>query len=121
MNKDECLATIDEISKLERGFNGYDALPIDKSVIEQARTIVDILKYQPFIVPTGRRTIQFEYHISNPTKHYMEFEIYSDKIDILICHDYDYEYAYELTLSKNDNQLDRLQEQLDFFFNSVYE
>ena len=60
-SKSISLDTLNNIAKLENGWNGYSAKSIPHEVIFLCRKIIMILDYQPEIYPTARRTIQMEY------------------------------------------------------------
>lgn len=62
---------------LKKNWNGNNADPIDKEVIDHAFKIISLIDVQPEIFPTARNSVQIEYNISNT---YVEFEIFSDKI-----------------------------------------
>jgi hypothetical protein len=64
--------TLINLEKLEKGWNGYNAEPIDKEIIYSVLHLISDLDRQPKIFPTGRGTIQIEY--SNQDDH-LEIEI----------------------------------------------
>jgi len=65
-------------SGLQKGWNGYGAEPIPEGVIGKVRSLLEKLKVQPYISPTGRMSIQVERE--NAFGDYMEFEVFEDKI-----------------------------------------
>jgi len=67
---------------LEEGWDGYDAPPVPKSVIDRAINIVSHpeLKNQPEVFPTARESVQLEYH--KPNENYLEIEVFSDYFNI---------------------------------------
>ncbi len=68
---------VSSFSNLKKGWNGYDAEPIDTSLIERVKEIlVSLSTYQPEVFPTGRNSIQLEYEKENGD--YLEFEIFED-------------------------------------------
>ena len=72
------LARLNSFKNLKKGWNGYDAEPLSEKLINRVISIVRILPIQPEIFPTGRESIQLEYHNG---ENYLEFEIYEDSID----------------------------------------
>lgn len=72
------LKKLDEFSKLETGWNCYDAKPIPKELIKQTKTVIKDLTVQPDIFPTARESIQIEFDNEDD---YLEFEIFrGDKV-----------------------------------------
>lgn len=67
---------LSHLSKLEPNWNGYDGLPIDQKVVDQALELLSMLEYQPKIFPTGRGTIQIEYFRDDQNQ--IEFELFLD-------------------------------------------
>ena len=77
-NLKENLELLYSFKLLEKGWNGYDADPIDIQVIERAIAIVSKLEKQPEIFPTANDSVQLEY---STEKGYLEFEIFRDHIN----------------------------------------
>jgi len=73
---------LDGFLLLQQGWNGYNGRSFSTSVIERAKRIVLSLERQPYIFPTGRNSVQIEYR--KPNRDYLEFEIYSNKIEFYI-------------------------------------
>ena len=72
---------LQEISKLEYGWNGNDAEPFSDHLITAVRELIMFLEPQPSIFPTACESIQIEYHKDNGD--YLEFEIYDiDNINL---------------------------------------
>lgn len=94
------LDKLNNIGKLKPGWNGYGAPSIEEGIINQAKLIVAQLKMQPEIFPTGRGTVQMEYHQNDGT--YLEFELFTDKITVLYIGKGDIENAKEDVLSLTD-------------------
>lgn len=83
------LEKLDEISKLEKDWNGYGAEPIDERLIKETRSILNGLGDlpQPFVSPFGGGGgIQIEWEKKDKT--YLEIEIKS-------CTDYGEENKYD--------------------------
>lgn len=73
----ENLDKLENISKLEENWNGYNCKPIPKEVCDFSTNIIRKLgDFQPKIFPTGRGSVQFEYE---KNEEYLEFEIFSSK------------------------------------------
>lgn len=66
-----------EIAKLEYDWNSYGSPPIHKDVIEWARSFYDklTLSIDPYVLPTPRGGIQFEWHNE---KYDLEIELCCD-------------------------------------------
>ena len=64
---------LDNFKTLSPNWNGYDAEPISSNLVAIVSDLISSLDYQPKIFPTGRGSIQIEYHKSN--KEYLEIEI----------------------------------------------
>lgn len=109
----ENLLTLKVISELGFDWNGYKALPFTGTLISKAETILPLLSTQPFIFPTGRNSLQFEYHYivfsdSSEKKdedHYLEFEVYEDKLCYLEVHNKNYSNAISQVYESYDAAL----------------
>ena len=74
--------TLLDIQNLGPNWNGYGGKEFSLEVISLARDIITLLGvYQPEIYPTGRGTVQMQYELAD--RSYLEFEIYSDHIEML--------------------------------------
>ena len=73
--------TLEAISKMKQGWDGYDAPPIDEESIKQCETLLSLLYMKgPYIIgwdvsPTGRKTVQIEKTTNNG---YYEIEFMTD-------------------------------------------
>ena len=85
------LNRLSDIKCLEKDWNGYEAEPIDKIIIDKAEYIIKNICIQPQIFPTGRGSIQLQYE--HEDKSYLEFEIFADKIVCMQVPKKDYEKA----------------------------
>ena len=94
------LDKLDSIGTFERNWNGYGAPAFGAGVIETAKIIVAQLTKQPEIFPTGRGTVQMEYHQKDGT--YLEFEVFADRITVVYISNGDIENAKEDILSLTD-------------------
>lgn len=79
MKLEENLRLLDEFTHLEKGWNGYDADPIDKQATENAKAILLGLPVQPEIFPTANDSVQLEYELDDGD--YLEFEVFRDHIN----------------------------------------
>lgn len=87
---------LNEIRTLEKDWNGYGAEPIPENIINQCEKIVKLLDVQLELFPTGRETIQFEYEFKDQT--YLEFEIFEDKVGILLVPKREYSNGIDIDL-----------------------
>lgn len=77
----ENITRINSFARLNDNWNMNGAEPIQQDVINRALDLIKKLEFQPEIFPTARQSIQFEYENDSQ---YLEFEIFGDKIDVLI-------------------------------------
>lgn len=103
------IESLNEIRTFEKNWNGYDAEPIPEIIINKCEEIVNLLDYQLKLFPTGRETIQFEHDFEDET--YIEFEIFKDKVGVLIVpkREYNKGINFDLPFTKP--------EQIAFFIN----
>ena len=64
------------IMSFKSNWDGYGSEAFDKKLIKRCIHIIQRIRYQPKVFPTGRDSIQFEYEKKNG--HYLEFEIYEN-------------------------------------------
>ena len=93
-------SVFDEIAALGDNWNGYDAEPFEPIFVGKCRDIFSQLVSEPEVFPTARNSIQFEYELED--KSYLEFEIYRDKITVLIVEKREYNKAIEFNLKALD-------------------
>ncbi|MBP3818620.1 MAG: hypothetical protein J6H31_09950 [Butyrivibrio sp.] len=98
--KNESLRTLTQIQNFECDWDGNGGAIIPNDVILFARNIVMSLDCQPEIYPTKRKTVQMQYELAD--KSYLEFEIYADRIEMLMVPRRKYNDAIERTI-KADN------------------
>lgn len=77
---------IQEISRLKKGWDGYNARPIPRSVINRTKELLMLLPLGAKVFPTSRSTMQIECHKDNGNYFEIEvaprsYEIYSVKGD----------------------------------------
>ena len=99
VKKIESLRILRKIQSLEPNWNGYQADSIPLEVIGLSRNIVMNLDAQPEIYPTGRGTIQMQYELFD--RSYLEFEIYTDRINVLSVPKRIYDDAIEYSIEAN--------------------
>ncbi len=68
----DSIETLESYRELRAGWNGKGSTSFDGELIDSAIDFVKQLDYQPEIFPTGRDTIQFEYHTD---RGYLEVEV----------------------------------------------
>lgn len=86
---------LDDILALKDNWNDNGAKCFSKQLVEKCRTIVNDLVAEPFICPTARGSIQFEYNKENGD--YLEFEVFEDKIEVYSDTKENKEQEYNLT------------------------
>lgn len=72
ITQEEALEKLDWIAAFSEGWDGYDALPIPRRVVNRAQAILRQLVAIPFVSATPDGTIQFEFEDDHG---YLEFEI----------------------------------------------
>lgn len=103
---------IDEIEKLEDGWDYPETPAVSKKAIAKARSILPQLKHPPRVFPTARGTLQFEY--GNPRKSHLEIEFRKDGSCDVLWQGYPYggaEFVYvsdRLLLVMVDKFLERM-------------
>lgn len=70
-----------QFENLPPDWNGYSADPVPKNVVERSVKILSTLQSIPYVFPTGRQSIQFEFSNNG---YFCEAEIFEDKIT-LVC------------------------------------
>ena len=71
------LLNLQVMLKLKNNWNGFNAPKIPKKVIRIVSAVIKNLNVQPEIFPTGRKSLQLEYHRD---KNYLEIEVFRHKI-----------------------------------------
>ena len=94
------LSRLNDIAELREDWDGYGAAPIPRFVISEAMRMIGSLNEQPDAVfPTGRKSVQFEYHLPN---NYLEFEIFDEKVIAMQVAGTDYDNARFWEFSHGD-------------------
>lgn len=70
------LIILHEIKNLKPNWNENGADAFSDNLIDKVKDIINKLKLQPQIFPTGRNSIQLEFENEN---NYLEFEIFEDR------------------------------------------
>lgn len=91
---------LNDIARLGSDWNGYGAGSFSAELIAEVRYIISNLKEQPEIFPTGRGSIQLEYHL--PDESYLEFEIFEGHIIVMQVDQTDYDNAKFWEMSSTD-------------------
>ena len=69
---------LNRIAAYEKNWNGNDALPLPRNIIEKVKSLLPELYMQPQLFPTACDSIQIEYEKENGE--YLEFQIFEDSI-----------------------------------------
>ena len=80
----EARYTIEEISYLQKGWDGYNANPIPHKICNIANHLIMYIKDEPEIYPTCRETIQLEFDKAEKS---LEMEVFEDRFEFLISHE----------------------------------
>lgn len=91
--------TIDELKRLKDNWNGYGAKKISIITIDNAKKILKNVILIPEIFPTGRGSIQIEYHCD---KKYLEIEVFDKKAIILFVEDKNYKNSISIEFDINN-------------------
>ena len=94
------LERLEDIAKLEADWNGYGAEPFSSALVDVVRNIILSLNEQPEIFPTGRKSIQLEYH--EPKDNYLEFEVFESQVVAMQVYGTDYDNAQFWDFPSND-------------------
>lgn len=94
------LDRLENIAQLEDDWDGYGAKSFSTTVIATVRNIISYLKEQPEIFPTGRGSVQLEYHM--PDYSYLELEVFDDKVVVMQILNSDYDNAQFWELPSNE-------------------
>lgn len=85
------LERLNDIARLESNWDGYGAVSFSDELVAEVRHIILNLREQPEIFPTGRESIQLEYHL--PDESYLEFEVFKGHIAVMQVEQTDYDNA----------------------------
>ena len=96
----ENLDKLNTIADFKDDWNGYRAIHFSSELINKAKNILLNLHEQPDLFPTGRQSIQLEYHSTNGN--YLEFEIFEERVIAMQVTGDDYDNAQFWELSCGD-------------------
>lgn len=85
-----------DIRKLQKDWDGYNALPIPFEVCKLAENLLQKLNHVPEIFPTARESIQFQWENNSD---YAEVEIFLNKLEVLVKFNNIY-YDFDLDVSQ---------------------
>lgn len=94
------LERLENIVELETDWNGYGAEPFSTTLVDEVKNIILNLNEQPEIFPTGRNSIQLEYHL--PDESYLELEVFEDKVVAMQVSGTDYDNAQFWEVATDD-------------------
>lgn len=94
------LERLENIAELKTNWNGYGAEPFSVALVEEVKDIILNLNEQPEIFPTGRNSIQLEYHLRDES--YLEFEVFEDKVIAMQVSGTDYDNAQFWEFASDD-------------------
>lgn len=78
----EAKTQLDNIAKLEDGWNGYGAKKFSERLVNNIERILPVFTYMPLIFPTATNAIQLEWEAQNGD--YLEVEVYEDYFTIFV-------------------------------------
>ena len=87
MLTEKTIEKLKEISELKEDWDGYGASPFSDKVIDNTRTVLSYLCFEPELYPTGRESIQFEY---GDDKNRIELEVFEDGGEYGIIKNFEY-------------------------------
>ena len=91
---------LNNIALLKQDWNGCGAKPFSHILLNRVKEIISNLYEQPDLFPTGRQSIQLEYHSTNGN--YLEFEIFEERVIAMQVTGDDYDNAQFWELSCGD-------------------
>lgn len=69
----------ESLNNLKENWNGYKGRSFDHKIIQRFLSIIKLLKIQPKISPSGRKTLVLTYEKDKDEK--LSFEVFEDRID----------------------------------------
>lgn len=85
---------LNQFSNLTRDWNGYGAEPFTDQLIKICLNLIEEIKVQPKVFPTGRDSIQFEYE--KDSGKYLELEVFEDHTEVFYIHEDGREEEYDI-------------------------
>jgi hypothetical protein len=80
------LKKINEMYKFEEGWDGYDANPISKEILDLTKSLLKRIKMQPEVFPVATGGIQLEYEKGN---NYLEIELCENSLSLFMINEKD--------------------------------
>lgn len=84
MNLNYNLKKLDSFCSNKIDWASIGMSPFNLQFIEEIKFLVENLKMQPKIFPTGNGSIQLEYYDKSSPEKYLEFEIFSDRAEMFV-------------------------------------
>ncbi len=112
LNKKINLKKIEQMSKLEKNWNGYNSLPFSDGALFVFRKIISDLKHQPEIAPTGRNTLYAEFRLKDNSL--LAFEIGEKKAEKVIVKQGNYDSVYREVIESD--LINKIIESVDKFY-----
>ncbi|WP_445381586.1 hypothetical protein [Robiginitalea sp. IMCC43444] len=94
--------TLDEFLGFPENWNGHHGEKFSAPLIGRVKSLVQELKFQPEIFPTGRGSIQLEY---DHNENYLEIEIFENQVQVLIERN-DVEIEKEIAFNQIDQEIE---------------
>ena len=112
LNKKINLSKIEQMSKLKKNWNGYNSLPFSSGALFVFRKIINSLKHQPEIAPTGRNTLYAEFRLKDNSL--LAFEIGENKAEKVIVKQGNYDSVYKEVIESD--LINKVIESVDKFY-----
>ena len=110
--KVENLNKIKKMELFEYNWNGNGGKPFSRRAISFFIEIIDYLRIQPKIAPTGRNSLLMQYESND--KSFLAFEVFEDKVDSVFIPKGDYSIAIQETFESEI--LFKIKEKVDFLY-----
>ncbi|MEL7658951.1 MAG: hypothetical protein AAGU75_23925 [Bacillota bacterium] len=86
----ENMKLIKRMRKLKENWDGYGALAIEKTIIDETERLLRSLEYQPILSPTGRGSIDLTFENNDDV---LNYEIFPDMVLKINIYNKDYNNA----------------------------
>lgn len=80
------LKRINEMYKFKEGWDGYDADPIPKEILDLTKNLLKRIKIQPEVFPVATGRVQLEYEKGN---NYLEIELCENSLSLFMLNEKD--------------------------------
>lgn len=104
------LKRINEMYKFKEGWDGYDADPIPKEILDLTKTLLKHIKMQPKIFPVATGRIQLEYEKGN---NYLEIELYKNNLKVFLI-DENREESFSIKAKYRFKKIDSIVDYINF-------